>query len=152
MTRGKVTLSPFHKRSFYLALGLLWASGAVWLFFYYVGLHKEVTSSFPLQVWTLKIHGALAMIFMIILGSLLPVHIRLAWNQNRNRLAGAWLIGLNAFLIITGWMLYYVGNETTRTWISLLHWSTGLGLPLFVYMHIRFARHYPEKRRPQYHS
>jgi hypothetical protein len=144
MISQNVALGPLQKKTLYSGLALLWLSGVFWLYFQFLANQSEGTVSL-VQTWSLKIHGAAAMAFLVILGALLPVHVRLAWKQNRNRVAGAWLLSLNAFLILTGWMLYYTGNEMTRPWISALHWGVGLGLPFFVYLHIRFARRYPGK-------
>jgi hypothetical protein len=145
MIRGSVKLGPLQKRSLYGVLCLLWASGVAWLLCQYTG--GEIYVGSPPQTWSLKIHGAAAMAFLVVMGALLPVHARVAWNQKRNRMAGATLLGLNAFLTLTGWMLYYIGSDTSRPWISGLHWSIGLGLPLFIYLHIYFARRYPADKK-----
>lgn len=144
MTRGKVTLDPWQKQALYGTLAVLWVTGAVWLVAHFSQTDASVVS--PTQPWAMKVHGAVAMLYLVTLGTLLPIHVRLAWHQERNRVAGAALLAVNGFLLMTGWMLYYIGSETARPVISILHWGTGLGLPLFIYLHIRFARHYPAKK------
>lgn len=141
MTRAKVALSVLHKRSLYAVLALLWTSGTAWLYLHYA-VETNDAATF-VQTWGLKIHGAAAMAYLVTLGTLLPIHVRMAWQQKRNRMAGAALMGLNLFLTLTGWMLYYVGSDIARPWISALHGGVGLGLPLFLYLHIRFSRRYP---------
>jgi hypothetical protein len=39
-------------------------------------------------------------------------------------------------LTITGYLLYYVGNETARSFLSIFHWGVGLGLPVLAGWHI----------------
>lgn len=141
MTRGKVTLDPWQKRTLYATLAVLWVTGIVWMIAHFT--QADASAMSPVQPWTMKIHGATAMLYLVMLGTLLPIHVRVAWHHQRNRLAGAALLAINAFLLVTGWMLYYVGSEAARPAISALHWGIGAGLPLFLYLHIRFARHYP---------
>jgi hypothetical protein len=84
----------------------------------------------------MKLHGGAAMLALIVLGTLLPGHVRRAWNAKKNRFTGAGLLALNALLIISGYALYYCGSEQTRPLISTLHWILGLVLPITIASHI----------------
>ncbi len=120
----RTRLGEWHKIFLYAATGLLWLSGLI---------AKARPSWGPLSM---KIHGAAAMGFTLVLGSLISVHIRRGWVLRRNRFSGVFLTSICALLIVTGWILYYQANETLRNAASLVHWTVGLGLPLLIYLHI----------------
>jgi hypothetical protein len=127
MKRQKTLLEPWQKRALYLSVLALWLSGMVW----------KLLSQTPL--W-MRIHGAAAMAFLIMFGTLLMGHVPAGWREDRQRFSGSSLISLCGILIVTGWILYYSGNETIRQWTSLVHWGIGVGLPILIYLHIRLAR------------
>jgi hypothetical protein len=131
-------LSIGHRRWIYWSGAALFASGALWLLFhYFVHTHGQFgETAHPLEIWWLRLHGGFAMLALVVLGSLLPVHVRRGWHLRKNLLAG-WTLGLLALLLIaSGYGLYYVGNETTRPWISALHWLFGLAAPLVLTWHV----------------
>ena len=63
-------------------------------------------------------------------------HIPKGWRYESQRLAGVALSVLVFVLILSGYLLYYLGIEWLRDWTSLLHWTIGLLLPAV------FAWHY----------
>jgi hypothetical protein len=130
-------LSTGHRRWTYWSAAGLFASGVLWLVFhYFVRTHGEYgDTAHPLEIWWLRAHGAFAMLVLVVMGSLLPVHVRRGWHQRKNLFAGCALAALALLLIATGYALYYVGDEVTRPWISALHWSIGLGAPLVLIWH-----------------
>jgi len=140
--REGVRLSRRHRALLYWCVTLLFVTGVLWLAFHYLvrveGELGEVRH--PLEPWWLKLHGAAAMIFLMILGSLARGHIRMGWKARRNRRSGATLAAVSAVLIVTGWALYYVGSESARPWISAAHWGLGLFVPLFTITHVVFGR------------
>jgi peptidoglycan/LPS O-acetylase OafA/YrhL len=89
----------------------------------------------PSQVMMLKIHGAAAMGFLIILGVVLR-HIRPGWRRKQQRPSGLSLISVCGFLILSGWALYYVGDEQSRNWMSISHSLLGVLLPIFIFFHV----------------
>ena len=88
----------------------------------------------------MKIHGAAAMAVLILVGMLLNEHVRLAWRARRNRANGSIFLSAFAFLIITGYGLYYAGGERLRAWTSWVHLATGLALPILLLIHILLGR------------
>jgi len=72
----------------------------------------------------------------VVLGSLLPIHVRRGWHQRKNLLAGCVMSGVAILLIASGYALYYYGGEEARPWISAFHWVLGLGAPLLLIWHI----------------
>jgi hypothetical protein len=103
-------------------------SGALWLLFEW---KVRVAGEFgeerhPLQAWWLKLHGAAAMGFLVMFGTLLRGHIAGGWRRGRRRTSGGSMTALSGVLILTGYGLYYAGSETLRPWISAVHWIVGL--------------------------
>jgi len=39
-------------------------------------------------------------------------------------------------LAATGWLLYYAGDETLRTWSARIHDGIGLALPAILVVHV----------------
>jgi len=131
-------LSTNHRRWIYWSGTALFATGALWLLFHYFARTQGQfgEASHPLEVWWLRLHGGCAMLVLVVIGSLLPVHVRRGWHLRKNLLAG-WVLGVLALLLIaSGYALYYVGDETTRPWISVFHWALGLGAPLGLTWHV----------------
>jgi hypothetical protein len=131
-------LSARHQGWIYCALGVLFLTGCIWLVFHYwikvegefgIGMH-------PLEPWWMKLHGAAAMLFLFLLGTLLPSHMDSAWRKGRNIASGIFFATFNALLILTGYALYYFGGENTRPVISALHWGVGLAAPFIIGLHV----------------
>jgi hypothetical protein len=141
-------LSTGHRRWVYWSSAILFASGALWLVLHYFGGTQgqfEGAPSHPLETWCLRAHGAGAMLVLLVVGTLIPIHIRRGWHQRRNRVAGSILAATAFVLIATGYALYYCAGEDTRFWISVLHWSLGLGaLPLLI-LHVALGKARPAK-------
>lgn len=93
----------------------------------------------PLEPWLIQAHGASAFITLIGFGYLLSTHIHVAWRTKRNRVLGILLVANLVLLILSGWLLYYVGVETLRECISMAHLALGLALPITLFSHIRTA-------------
>lgn len=135
-------LSTGHRKWLYWSGTALFATGAVWLVFHYFlrghGDFGEVPH--PLEVWWLRLHGACAMLMLIVLGSLLPLHVRRGWHQRKNLIPGCVVTGVALLLIVSGYALYYYGGEEARPWISAIHWIFGLGTPPLLVWHIASGR------------
>jgi ABC-type antimicrobial peptide transport system permease subunit len=85
------------------------------------------------------------MVTLLLLGALLPIHVSRAWRGKRNRASGAIIITLNAVLVTASFGLYYTASEAQRPWISNVHLSVGLSLPVFLIMHIALGRRTPSQ-------
>jgi hypothetical protein len=86
------------------------------------------------------IHGAAAMLALMLLGALVPVHGLRAWRARKNRITGTAMASLNAILIVTAFGLYYLGSENLRPWLSTIHLAAGFALPVQLIAHIYFGR------------
>ncbi|MGM9480351.1 DUF4405 domain-containing protein [Roseateles sp. NT4] len=132
-------LTSWHQLMVFAVLAGLLASGVVWLVFQFLG-EPEVMGMHPAQAWSLRIHGGLAMLALVVVGSLLPHHALAAWRTGRNRLSGGTMLALLALLALSGWLLYYAGSPALRDAASLCHWLMGLATPLLLAWHWRQRR------------
>ena len=142
MRRNSAKLSGGHKVWLYASLILLYLSGVAWAcLHYFVRTAGEFGDQpHPTEPWSLQIHGAAAMAILVILGTLLPGHVRFAWHARRNRPNGIALIAFLGFLVLSGYGLYYFGNERLRSWTSWSHLAVGLVLPGILILHIWSGR------------
>jgi hypothetical protein len=126
--------------SLYAVFALLFATGAMWL------AADQLKDSLQGELWQavaanmLMIHGGVAMLTLLLLGALFPIHIARAWRGRLNRVSGSVMFFCNAILIATAFGLYYLGSEATRPLISDLHLAVGLALPLLLALHIWLGR------------
>lgn len=140
------TIAPFwrldrpFRLSIYLAVAVLFASGAAWL------IADQMKGSSETEFWQeapaycLMVHGGAAMLILMLLGALFPLHIGRAWRAKKNRLTGSVMVACNAALILTAFGLYYVGSEIIRPWASDIHIAFGLALPLLLLLHVKMGR------------
>jgi hypothetical protein len=80
------------------------------------------------------------MLFLLLLGALVALHIRIGWRLENNRLSGSVMLAVNAVLVVTAFGLYYAGSETLRLWISDIHVAAGLALPTLLALHAVLGR------------
>jgi hypothetical protein len=115
----------------------VWLSGATWLLFHYFAPSggEFGATTHPLEPWALKLHGAFAFAALWICGLLWGVHIVNGWSTRLRRGTGGALFGALAWLILSGYLLYYLGDETLRPAVSLLHWTIGLAVPIAFIAH-----------------
>ena len=137
-----IRLGPWHQGAVYAATAVLAVSGIVWLVLHYFFAVPGEYGPRPhsLEPWMLRLHGAAAMAGLIIYGSLLPVHVRRAWSIRRNIALGIGLVTFMLLLTVTGYLLYYSGDENIRPIISAAHWILGLVVPGLLVWHIVSGR------------
>jgi hypothetical protein len=117
---------------------LLFASGAAWQTLHW--LSESAPTQPNAAPWLMRIHGAAAMAALVILGTLIPLHLRRGWIARRNRFSGVAFTCAGALLVVTGYALYYVGSESLREWSSYTHVALGLAAPLALLWHIWLGR------------
>jgi hypothetical protein len=122
-------------------------TGIAWLLAHHLlrstGTFGEELPS-PIEPWALRLHGMLAQVFLLVLGSMSAVHIVFGWRLKRSLWSGGGLVALSGVLLTSGLALYYA-PEHWHAGASLLHWGTGLGLLPLVWVHVLAAR----RSRPQ---
>jgi len=119
----------------------LWLSGVLWLIYHYFMQTKTMfgPQANPLEHWWLALHGLFGFASLWTFGLLWGVHIVGGWKSGRHRISGSLMFILLGWLIASGYLLYYLGEDTLLPTIALLHWAVGLALPLPFLIH-RFAR------------
>jgi hypothetical protein len=124
----------------YAAFAVLLLTGAGW---FAADWQKDVSTD---EIWQqiaanmLMVHGGVAMLALMMLGALIPLHILRSWRAGKNRVSGTAMATFNAVLIVTAFGLYYLGSETVRPWMSWIHIGAGLLLALMFPVHIVLGR------------
>jgi hypothetical protein len=127
----------------YGVFSVLFVTGAVWLI---ADAWKDSPSGDfwqGLSASLLMIHGGAAMVALVLLGALIPIHVMRAWRSRRNRVAGAAMVAANVLFVATAFGLYYAGSDTRRPWISDLHIAVGLIFPALIVIHVVTGRRRP---------
>jgi len=123
----------------YGIFAVLFVTGAVWLI-------ADALNSPSGDFWQgisaslLMVHGGAAMVTLVLLGALIPIHVVRAWRSRRNRVAGAAMVIANVLFIATAFGLYYAGSEIWRPWISNVHIAVGLIFPALMVIHVLTGR------------
>jgi hypothetical protein len=138
--RDRVSLSRLRRIAIYGVGFGLWLSGAAWLCFHYFLQQRGPFGPMPhpLEHWSLVLHGLFAFATLWIAGLLWGVHITGAWQTGRQRLSGGAMLVVLMWLIASGFLLYYLADDSTISTVALLHWAVGLLLPVLFVAH-RFA-------------
>jgi hypothetical protein len=133
-------LDPSFRWALYAVLALLAATGAAWL------IADQLKSIDGGDIWQaaganlLMVHGGAAMVVLMMLGALFPLHIQRGWRARKNRISGTIMATFVATLVVTAFGLYYSGSETLRPWISDAHTVVGFALSAFVVVHVTLGR------------
>ena len=134
-------LSGTFRYALYAALTLLFVTGAAWL------VADQLKVGALDDFWQfaaatlLALHGGAAMVTLLLLGALFPLHVRPSWRSQRNRAMGLIMVAAGGVLIATAYGLYYSGSEGPRLWMSWIHTCIGLALPILVLLHVVTGRH-----------
>ncbi|NWK43441.1 hypothetical protein [Ralstonia pickettii] len=122
----------------YGVFAVLLVTGLAWLALHFLDEGSD-TGTLALA-WSMKLHGAAAMVSLYLFGMLWGPHIRNAWVRRRNRTAGAMVGALTIALVLTGYALYYVNGELMRQSAEVLHWSAGMVVCIALWIHIMIGR------------
>ena len=71
---------------------------------------------------------AFAFAAIAVLGLLWGVHIGIGWRSGKRRWSGGVLFGAACFLVLSGYLLYYAGNDDFREILAIAHWGVGLAI------------------------
>ena len=141
MKRRGLQLSRRHRWSIYIIGLALLITGLAWAWLH--RLDEAGNAGGPWREFKpglMKIHGFAALGFVLLLGTLLPVHVRHSWHARRNRANGAFFLSSVSILILTGYALYYLGDEKLRALCSDVHFWLGAAIPLLLIWHIWSGR------------
>lgn len=133
-------LKPSFRYAIYAAFAVLFLTGAGW---FVADWQKDISSD---EIWQqvaanmLMVHGGAAMLALMMIGALIPLHLLRSWRAKKNRVTGSVMATFNAVLIVTAFGLYYLGSEAVRPWISWVHIGAGLLLALMFPLHVVLGR------------
>jgi len=124
----------------YAAFAALFATGAMWL------VADQLKASQNEELWQaiaanmLMLHGMTAMVALVLLGAMMPLHVQRSWRAGKNRISGTVMVAANMALVATACGLYYAGSDLLRTFVADVHIAVGLALPALVVTHIVLGR------------
>ncbi|MBO9581857.1 MAG: hypothetical protein J7498_13280 [Sphingobium sp.] len=129
--RRTTRLAAWQKWLLTLSGSGLWLSGAGWLLLHHFGqkpggFGPEMN---PAEPWMMTIHGFFLVPALLGIGGMFVVHVPKGWSYVTQRISGIGLCAALAVLIVSGYLLYYAGDEALRDWTGFVHWAVGLGLP-----------------------
>jgi len=70
------------------------------------------------------------MLALLLLGAVLASHLPTGWKDARYKRTGIGILAVAAWLMISGHLLYYSGDEAVRQAASYSHLGVGLAYPL----------------------
>jgi hypothetical protein len=138
MSRNRFGLGGGQRWWLHVTFAVLFLTGVVWWILHrWGGVETEFgPTPHPWNPWLLRLHGAGAMVALVVVGTLLGGHVRAAWRAGCNRVTGAGMIAVCGGLSVSGYALYYVGSEAGRALASWVHLGLGVAFPAALIVHI----------------
>jgi hypothetical protein len=138
-------LEPGFRFWTYAIFATLVLTGAIWLI---ADLLKDPESEAAQMIAAdmLILHGMTAMIALVLIGAMIPLHVQRSWRAGKNRASGAVMVGVNAILVATAWGLYYAGSDLLRTFVADVHIAAGFALPALAIAHVVLGRRVRARR------
>ncbi len=133
-----VCFPKLYRQCLYGVLLLSWCSGTGF-FILKTWFVQEGEYGLVKHAWqypALQIHGGMAFLMMVGFGFVLGAHIPKSWKTKQKRKTGVLLIAIPFFLIVTGYLLYYVAEDGFREWVEYAHLAVGFLLPLCLVLHV----------------
>ncbi len=126
---------------FYLAISSLFMSGILFAIPFYADFFfaNEITFT-PSASLLMRIHGAMAMVLLIVFGGIWQLHINSRIKNKKQRSSGLSFIVMLLVLILTAYGLYYSGSIEWREVISHIHTLFGILLILPMCWHVIFIK------------
>jgi len=139
--RRGLQISRPHRLTLYAVSLVLLVSAGAWAWIHHLDETGRAGGALRrTNPWLLKTHGYAAVGFVLLLGTLIPVHIRHLWHARKNRIKGVLFLSAAALLTLSGYTLYYLGDEAWRNGTSQFHLWLGLAAPVLLFFHIRAGR------------
>ena len=134
---GPARLPAWQRRVVYASFAVLALTGLGWL-----GVHFLVAQSddglahSAAKLWAIRAHADAALCTLVMVGSLMPHHMRAAWHMRKNRASGALVAGVMLLLALTGYAISYAPEGLVRQWSAWSHWAVGAAVPLLLLAHV----------------
>jgi hypothetical protein len=133
---------PAYPRGFlttlWLVLALLFATGVILIpGALELRLEWELPMRLPggSRILVAAAHALAAFASLLVIGALIPMHMRSGLRRQRSVYSGISLIALFASLAVSGLAIYYVSSETWSVWSSISHLGIGLALVIPMAVH-----------------
>lgn len=132
LAKGPIRIGTTYRRVVNSIVAGVWATGVLWLVYHYLLRQPGEfgPQPHPLEPWWLRLHGAFAFGALWVVGLLSSSHLLNGWASRRRRWSGSTLLAVAIVLSLSGYLLYYAGDERMRAFVSVLHWGLGLAAPL----------------------
>ena len=121
---GGNRLQPRRRAWFYIVFALLTLTGVVWLIDHFT--REALAPPGLIAPWSMKLHGAAAMLALVGFGLMWDSHVRRGWVLKRSRASGIAIGSSMLMLAVSGFGLYYFDGEALRSATEWLHWVVGL--------------------------
>lgn len=134
--------------SLYVCVLALTVSGVLYAVPRYADLYLELdwpAAASPALL--MKLHGAFSFWSLLLLGVVWRGHVRSRLRRTANRPSGLALCAAMAVLVVSGYLLYYVGSLELREASGLVHTACGLGLLAILAGHVRRGASIRARRR-----
>ena len=128
-------LSVFHSYSAYTILILCSVTGLAYL----IGQELNFLHDWLANRNVLISHGISAFLILIVIGSVLPNHVKVSWRAGRNRATGIVMGSVMLILSISALFLYY-GSEESRETALWTHWIAGIVVFIVFPLHVLVGR------------
>jgi hypothetical protein len=125
--------------SLYAVTAVVFASGIAWLAARYVPVRRALPEG--LASASMRVHGGAAMALLVLIGGAVALHTTNGWRERKNRASSVALSSVLIAITVTGYLLYYLGDESWRATASLVHWWLGLALPFLLAGHAWLGRY-----------
>ena len=121
----------------YVVFGGLWLTGCLWLL---LDLSIAKRGPFgvtphPLEPPLLLMHGVIAVLGMYLLGWIGARHVLRWWPGGLRRLSGGTLAVVLAFLVVSGFALFFVSDDEWQHAAAVGHEVLGVVVTLFAVQH-----------------
>jgi heme A synthase len=93
-------------------------------------------TTFVFRRMLLLVHVLGGLICVLVLGALLPIHIRINLRQNLKKRSGVWLVGIMVFLSLTGFGVQYGADEDLLKFLGAGHLAAGALLAATILLHL----------------
>ncbi len=139
-------LKSWQYRALYAIVGLLAASGLLWLAVHYLWGAGAEQLPHPLEPWLMRLHGAAAFASLFMAGVLAAAHVPQGWRMTTRsprlrqhkagqRRTGLALCALGVAVVFSGYLLFYFAPEDWRAAIGWSHAALGLVLAALLPLH-----------------
>jgi hypothetical protein len=137
LSKPPMKIAKPYRIAIYASSWGLWLTGVLWVIYHYF---MRVKGPFgfrtnPLEEWWLIGHGIFAVLGTFLFGWLWSVHIVTGWDMRWRRRSGGTLAGVTIFLIVSGVLIYYIGNPDWLNWTAIAHWVIGIAALAVFFIH-----------------